>query len=155
MGTCNGHCGGCSGGCAYHCPICGAGAMLVPNETVKNMLIDDKSFDYTDNTYICLNKKCNVTYFNSKQLLEKKDVKVPIWFKEYISSNSIICYCHNVTLKDIEDVVQKEHIYTKDEVLKCLGKDISKTDCLHKNPIGKNCDELFKNAIEYAKGEIK
>ena len=43
-------------------------------------------------------------------------------------------------------------IYTKDEVLKYLNKDISKTDCLHKNPIGKECDELFKNAIEYAKG---
>lgn len=152
MSACSGNCKGCSGGCLIHCPICGAGAMSVPNETVAEMLIDKKSMDTSLATYICLNKKCNVTYFNAEELVEKKDVKVPIWFKEYISDNSIICYCHNVTLKDIEKVVKEQHIYTKDEVLKYLNKDISKTDCLHKNPIGKECDELFKNAIEYAKG---
>ena len=152
MGTCNGNCNGCKGGCMYHCPICGAGAMMVPKETVKEMLIDNTKLDTSSDTYICLNKKCNVTYFNTKGLVEKKDVKVPIWFKEYISQSTIICYCHNVTLQDIEKVVKEQHIYKKDEILKFLNKDITKKDCLHKNPIGKECDELFKNAIEYAKG---
>ena len=45
MGTCNGNCNGCKGGCMYHCPICGAGAMMVPKETVKEMLIDNTKLD--------------------------------------------------------------------------------------------------------------
>ena len=75
MSACSGNCKGCSGGCLIHCPICGAGAMIVPNETVAEMLIDKKSMDTSLATYICLNKKCNVTYFNAEELVEKKMLK--------------------------------------------------------------------------------
>lgn len=150
MSNCNGNCDTCKTECTIRCPICNATTTIVPIDTVKSICIN-KNIIIDENTYICLNRKCEVTYFNSKLVLYKKDLSVPVWFKEPMSE-MIVCYCYNITLKEIVNTVKKYKVYTKSEIIKLLNKEHINKDCLHHNPIGKDCDILFNNAIEYAKG---
>lgn len=151
MNSCNGNCNTCNTDCNRKCPVCHANASKVDEQTVKSMLID-KSLIITGDTYICLNRKCEVIYFDNKLAYLKEDVRKPIWFKEDIS-NMLVCYCYDIRLNDIVDVVKNTGITSKEEIIKYLGKDKMHKDCLLENPIGKDCEQLFLNAIEYAKGE--
>lgn len=151
MNNCEGNCNTCSTECTHRCPVCKGNTEKVSNETVKSMLVD-KSLVLTGDTYICLNRKCEVVYFDDKLAYLKEDVKYPIWFKENIS-DMIVCYCRNITLQDIIETVKQHKIFTKEEIIEKLGKNDLKVDCLHNNPMGKDCDQLFINAIIYAKGE--
>lgn len=151
MNSCVGNCNTCNTECNHRCPVCKGNSSKVDNETVKAMLID-KSLPIRGETYICLNRKCEVIYFDDVLAFLKEDVRKLVWFKEDISK-MIVCYCYNITLQDIIKAVKEKHIYTKEEIIKYLGKDKIAKDCLHENPIGKDCEQLFLNAIEYAKGE--
>ena len=149
MNNCDGNCNTCKSDCSNKCPVCGATSTAVLLETVKS-LIKNKDITLLDDTYICLNRKCNVAYFDANSIIYKSDVTVPIWFKEPMNE-MIVCYCYNISLQEIIKVVKEHKVYTKDEVIKILNKP-KNNDCLHSNPIGKECDRLFENAIAYAKG---
>lgn len=151
MNSCEGNCNTCVTECINRCPVCKGNSQKIEAETVKSMLLDE-SLTITGDTYVCLNRKCEVIYFDNKLAYLKEDVKKEVWFKEDISK-MIVCYCRNISLKDIIKVVKEKQIYDKEEIIKYLGKDKIKKDCLHENPIGKDCEQLFLNAIEYAKGE--
>lgn len=149
MNNCDGNCNTCKSDCSNKCPVCGATSTIVPFETVKS-LIKNKDITLLEDTYICLNRKCNVAYFDANSIIYKSDVTVPIWFKEPMNE-MIVCYCYNISLQEIIKVVKEHKVYTKEEVIKILNKP-KNNDCLHSNPIGKECDKLFENAIAYAKG---
>ncbi len=151
MNNCSGDCNICNTECVHKCPECKGTASKVEIETVKSML-KDKSLTITGDTYVCLNRKCEVIYFDDKLAYIKEDVRKPIWFKEDIS-NMMVCYCYEITLQEIIKVVKETGITDKQEIIKYLGKEKNKKDCIHENPIGKDCEQLFLNAIEYAKGE--
>lgn len=151
MNNCEGNCTVCSTECIHRCPVCKGNATKVENETVKSLLID-KKLVLSGDTYICLNRKCEVVYFDDKLAYLKEDICKPVWFKENVA-DMIVCYCRNISLQDVISTVKEKKVYTKDEIIYCLGKDKKTVDCLHNNPMGKDCDQLFINAIEYAKGE--
>lgn len=152
MNNCKGECNSCKTSCK-RCPVCHGNAMMVESETVKCILKDTSEY-IEEQTYICLNHFCEVTYFNSSQYYVKDELKVPIWFKENVN-DMVVCYCLNITLNDIRRVVTTNNVNNIDEIVKILGKDKIKKDCIHLNPIGKNCDKLFLNTIKYVKGESK
>ena len=151
MEKCKSDCGSCQSICASKCPVCGTKGMLVPQETVKS-LIKDSKYLKESKTYICLNRKCKNVYFqedNPKYYL-KDEVKRPIWYKENLDEY-IVCYCHNICLKDIIEIVKSSSLdnFNKEGIFKML-KITKKDDCLHNFPLGCSCDKLFTNAIEYA-----
>ena len=152
MNTCNQNCNTCTSKCQNGCPICNVVGKEVPLITVKNLLKNKQIYLTTEKTYICINRKCPVIYYQEKnpQYFIKDDVKTQIWFKTSLKEH-IVCYCHNIKLLDIVEIVkqQDDTNLTKEKIFKILN--IKETnDCLHNNPLGESCDKLFQNAIEYA-----
>lgn len=147
---CNKECSTCQSECAKHCPVCGQSALGVESATVLNLskvnIKPERQF------YICLNPKCKTIYFDEQeeQIIVADDVKVPIWFKSNFM-NYMICYCRQIYLKDvIRAVLSMNDEPTIDNVVKFLEKENIETNCLINNPISRDCDLLFNNAIEYA-----
>ena len=76
---CDKNCSTCQSTCGKVCPVCGATAIGVNTATVLNLT--DVEVDINDHFYLCLNGKCNAAYFSDLgTLIEKTEVKVPIWF---------------------------------------------------------------------------
>lgn len=150
--SCNNNCIICNSVCESKCPICLHKGIKVPLVTVKNLVKDDKMLFNSEQTYICSNKKCDIIYYqyDNPNIFYKKDVKTKVWFKEKYN-DYIVCYCHNIYLKDIVSIVKtdkSDKILTKEDILSRFEK--KHEDCLMLNPVGNSCDKLFLNAIEYA-----
>lgn len=153
MNKCDQNCNTCSSNCKQGCPICNVLGKNVPLITVKSLIKDQNSFLNDKNTYICINRKCPVIYYqeeNPKYFI-KDDVKSQIWFKSSLNEQ-IICYCHNIKLTDIVEIVKNsnDNNLTKEKIFNLLGYEISDKECICHNPLGESCDKLFKNAIEFA-----
>lgn len=149
---CDKNCSTCQSTCGKVCPICGSTAIGVETATVLNLT--DTEIKIDDRFYLCLNGGCHVAYFNDAGvLIEKTEVKVPIWFKSNFFEY-IVCYCRNIYLKDIIKAVFTLENPTKEDIIKFLGKEHIESNCIANNPTSKSCDLLFENAIEYAK-ELK
>ena len=153
MNKCDQNCNTCSSKCGSGCPICNVAGKNVPLITVKSLIKDKNSFLNEKNTYICINRKCPVIYYqeeNPKYFI-KDDVKSQIWFKSSLNEQ-IICYCHNIKLTNIVEIVKNsnDNNLTKEKIFNLLGYEISDKECIYHNPLGESCDKLFKNAIEFA-----
>ncbi len=147
---CSKECNTCQTACGKSCPVCQKNGILVPNDTVI-ALTNSLNIMMNQKHYICVNPICDVVYFSEDdRVIKKEEVKVDVWFKKH-NKNYIVCYCRNITLQDIMHSVIKDNIETKDEIIKHLNKENVKTNCLINNPLGKDCDRLFENAIENAK----
>lgn len=153
--SCDNNCNDCSLKCkVVNCPICGMKGMEVPLITVKNLIKNTQDrFPQNIKSYICTNRKCDVIYFfeSNPTIYTKNDVKCKVWFKSALNEQ-IICYCHNLKLNDIVDFVKSSEdlTLTKEKIFRALSLDEKEENCINKNPIGTNCDKLFKNAIEFA-----
>lgn len=152
MNKCDQNCNTCSSKCGTGCPICNVSGKKVPLITVKSLLKDKNHYLNDNNIYICINRKCPVIYFQEEnpKYFTKDDIKTQIWFKSSLNEQ-IICYCHNIKLTDIVEIVKNspDNELTKEKVFKILNiKDDN--NCLYYNPLGESCDKLFNNAIEFA-----
>ena len=152
MNKCDHNCSTCSSICGSGCPLCNVQGKEVPLITIKSLLKDKNHYFNDLNTYICINRKCPVIYYqeeNPKYFI-KDDVKTQIWFKSSLNEQ-IICYCHNIKLTDIIEVVKNsdEINLTKEKIFEILNIK-EENNCLYHNPVGESCDKLFKNAIEFA-----
>lgn len=132
------------------CPVCGSLAIKVDPITVKSMLNDNLKAEVKDNDewYICSVDKCEISYFSNNKKFSKEDIRVPIWYKEQ-THDVPICYCSNLTEKEIFDAVKKG-CKTIDDVQKYTNKNIT-GKCKTENPLGKCCRNVFLKAIEDAK----
>ncbi|MGB9858215.1 MAG: hypothetical protein ACPLKX_08860 [Dictyoglomaceae bacterium] len=126
------------------CPECGNPSIEVYYETVKNLTIKD-SIPETD-WFLCTNPTCKVVYFSDKDLIKKDELKVPVWFKEEDKENVPICYCANITYKEIREGVKIGH-----KSIKSIRNYLNKTNsgmCKYKNPTGRCCAGLFNYCIK-------
>jgi hypothetical protein len=152
MAECNNNCSTCNTSCKSGCPLCNVKGKTVPLITVKSLIKTGSDYLNNNQAYICINRKCNVIYFqeeNPKYFI-KEEVKVPVWFKSTFNEY-IVCYCNNIKLQDVVEVVKnsnKENL-TKEEIFNILNLTENK-NCLYNNPVGECCDKLFTNAIEFA-----
>ncbi|ERJ12610.1 hypothetical protein [Haloplasma contractile] len=145
------------------CPMCGKGGISVRYITVENiiepMIIDDVSFYKDEQFYLCKSRDCQVSYYTSSGArLFIDQLKVPIWYKGK-PDKYIVCYCKDITLKDIISSVNtisgNVNDITVEDVCRYLEKPVGAGKCLYHNPTGKSCRPLFQNAIEYAKTQFK
>ena len=147
---CTNNCSTCTSTCGHKCPCCEGSAMGVETATVVN-LSKIKNLFLEQQFYICLNPKCKIIYFNEdhSNLIDYQNVKVPVWFKSNFM-NYIVCYCRNIYLKDVIRAVFSMEETSKEKIIEFLGKENIETNCLINNPVSRDCNLLFKNAIEYA-----
>ena len=134
------------------CPVCHFKGLKVPTQTVESLT---QMTEIGENYFICTNPKCQTVYFNGEYIYNKCDISTKVWYKSTMQE-FIVCYCHKITLIDVITAVRNlGGQASKEEILKYLNKDISKKDCIHRNPVGDNCDKLFDNAIEFAEQVYK
>lgn len=152
MSECNNNCSTCNTNCKGGCPICNVKGKLVPLLTVKSLIKNGLNYLTDEQTYICINRKCNVIYYqdNNPKYFEKAEIKTPVWFKSNFNEY-IVCYCHKIKLIDIVNIVKNssDDCLTKEKIFKILNIK-EENDCIHNNPVGEICDKLFENAIEFA-----
>jgi len=119
--------------------------LSLANDFIKSTLVYNKYF-------LCTNSKCEVSYYSDNKKIKIDEIKVPLWFKEN-KSKFLVCYCRNITLDDIVKVVKSldDEEITIDKVVKSLNKEDIQTNCLLNMPTGESCNQLFLNAIEYAR----
>ena len=98
--------------------------------------------------YICSNPSCKISYFNDSEYYKTNDIKVKIWFKTK-SMLAPICYCSNLTRKDIKKAVENG-CKTIDDVQKFTKKNIT-GKCKTMNVLGRCCRNVFLYEIDKSK----
>lgn len=136
------------------CPVCREKGEFVKNITVKHLILNAIKDSVGDNDYyLCMNEACCVAYFNSEHNIKfnKKELKVPIWFKSD-ANPKYICYCNKVTEEDIiEAVINKGAKNIKDIIM--LTGAMKNGKCEINNPLGKCCSTIIQETIK--KGFVK
>lgn len=128
------------------CPICGLEGKKVKIKTVKSLV--KKDVRESDSYQICLNSKCEIVYFNNHKSIyySLSDLNVKVWFKDVSDKNVPICYCSNLTRKEIREAVSKGYT-TITEIRNYTGKNIT-GNCLTENPTGRCCHQALNKEIE-------
>lgn len=149
--NCNNNCNTCESLCSVICPVCGMKGMKVKYQTVEKLLVDN-TYLYNEDVYLCTNKKCDIVYFqkDNPKYYSKNEVKVPVWYKEKYDKY-LVCYCHNIYLKDIVSCVLNNDTNNKltiNDIKKQFPKIYESCDIC--NPTGLSCEKLFYNSIEFA-----
>lgn len=135
----------------YICPVCHGETEEVKSTTVRHFVID-KLIDKVENMqyHICLNADCEVVYFSSNKslIIEKDSIKTPIWFKKD-ANPKYICYCNQVTEKQIIDAVINEDAKDMKDIIRITGA-MKNGQCETKNPLGKCCSPIIQETIKKA-----
>lgn len=132
------------------CPLCKIPGEEVQRVTVENLVKDYfrkhlKSLDYN----ICLNKNCSIAYYNNEtnEIYFNRDLNIS-GFKD--NDNPVICYCANVTFKDIiEEIVIKKTSDSLEDIIANTGSG-RELSCKRKSPIGKSCRAQLEETVRYA-----
>ena len=153
MSECDSNCKTCATGCPV-CPKCFKKGLKVPMRTVRSLskvLLPN----FVENSYICLNRKCDVIYYfsDTPNYLSKDDVKCRIWFKSGFNE-FLVCYCNNIYLNDVVEYVKLKNKpnLTKEDYFK--DHNLKEGNCVDNFPLGCSCDKNFKSAIEFAYKQI-
>jgi bacterioferritin-associated ferredoxin len=127
------------------CPIYGLEGKKVKFKTVKSLV--KKEVKKSDSYQICLNSKCEVVYFNNPESIyyTLSDLTVKVWFKDIFDENVPICYCSNLTRKEIKEAVVKGYMSIT-EIRNFTGKYIT-GNCLTENPTGRCCHRALNEEI--------
>ena len=149
--NCNQECNTCTTSCTKNCPKCQKAGLIVPVDTVV-ALTNVTDIHFNEKYFLCTNPLCDTVYFSeeSEQIIDKKQVNVDIWFKKGFKKRYMICYCRDIDLNDVIEAVKNLDDVTEENIIKYLKKENIETNCLVNNPVGKDCKQLFDNAIEYA-----
>jgi hypothetical protein len=116
------------------CPNCNTPGKKIRPETLKSLLKNDRLPANPNGYSLCLSPECNVIYFGEQTFL-KDDIKVKVWFKES-DSDTPVCYCRNVTAKDIfEHIAVRGCCNNIEDIQSHTGANTGK-DCLTQNPAG-------------------
>ncbi len=132
----------------YECPLCYGETQEVKSKTVKHF-VSDRYVDEVQNInyHICLNRSCDVVYFNSNQglIFKKDDIKTPIWFKKD-ANPKYICYCNKVTEQQIIDAILENNAKDMKDIIRITGA-MKNGECETKNPLGKCCGPVIQEII--------
>lgn len=99
------------------------------------------------NYHICLNKDCDVIYFDLDQelILKKDSIKMPIGFKKD-ANPKYICYCNKVTEKQIIDAIINRDARNMKDIIRITGA-MKNGECETRNPLGKCCGPNIQEII--------
>ena len=133
------------------CPICNGNTQQVKHITVKHFVKDDIINDlYEGDYHICLNKDCDVVYFNENKniILKRQHIKIPIWYKKD-ANPKYICYCNKVTEEQIINAVLIDGAENLKDIVRLTGA-MKNGKCETNNPLGKCCSPVIKETINKA-----
>lgn len=134
-----------------YCPKCNMYSEIVNSSVVKHFVLDGfKDSVNNEDYYICLDKDCHVAYFNgaNDQIFTIADIKTPIYFKKQ-ANPKYICYCNNVTEKEIIDSVLTQGAKNMKDIIRITGA-MKNANCEVNNPLGKCCSPIIKETINKA-----
>ena len=115
------------------------------------MVLEDLLPKITEDDYhLCMNKKCDVAYYNQRLdvQINKDQINVPIWFKED-ADPKYICYCSKVTEEAIINAVKNEGARDLKDIIKITGA-MKNCNCLVNHPTGKCCSPIIQEVISKA-----
>lgn len=118
------------------CPSCTNAGQKVSLKTV-NSLVEDSGLIRGSTFFICKDCECDVAYFSDEVTIDKDQVKVPIWYKKG-ANPKIMCYCSNITDRDIIAAVNDLGKVDCKGILAHAGA-TSICNCEMNNPTGKCC----------------
>ncbi len=133
------------------CPICNGNTQQVKYITVKHFVKDDIINDlYEEDYHICLNKDCDVVYFNENKniILKRQHIKMPIWYKKD-ANPKYICYCNKVTEEQVINAVIVDGAEDIKDIIRLTGA-MKNGKCETNNPVGKCCSPVIKETINKA-----
>lgn len=118
------------------------------------MITEDKEKEIGDSDYfLCMNEVCDIAYYNEEgRIFNKKDVKIPIWFKTG-AEPKYICYCNKVTEEQIRRATLVDGARNVKDVIK-LTSAMKNGQCKVKNPTGDCCYAVLKTTVEKILEEI-
>ncbi len=131
------------------CPVCKKSGDEVKNITVRHMVLGELLEQIGDDDYyLCMNEECDGVYYNLKSdiVYNKKQVKVPVWFKKD-ANPKYVCYCNKVTEEQVINAVVKDEAKNMKDIIKLTGA-MKNGKCEIKNPSGKCCHQVVQNAID-------
>jgi len=101
-----------------------------------------------DKYFLCMNKSCNVAYYKHScdQIYLQEDLEVPIWFKEG-ARPKYICYCNEVTEKEIIEAIVNKNVTTIKELIDITGA-MKNCNCELNHPTGRCCSTQLKEVLE-------
>ena len=129
------------------CPKCGLPGVKVNNKAVLyNLRKSGKvKSEIKLKWSICINPKCDCSYFSSNILFSAADLVKPLFYKDE-SDNVPICYCSDLTRGEIRNAVQYG-CKTIREVQDFTKKNVTGY-CEKRNPLGKCCKQVFLRIIK-------
>jgi len=128
------------------CPNCGIPSFKVIADAVLfNLNNTIQTPEKQNNWQICMNTKCDISYFSDKVHYTIKDLKHALFFKDE-SPNTFICYCSQITRGEIKEAVNQGCKNVK-QVRDLLNKN-NKCECKTKHPLGKCCCSSFDFEIK-------
>ena len=86
MAECNNNCSTCNTSCKSGCPLCNVKGKTVPLITVKSLVKTGSNYLNDNQAYICINRKCNVIYFqeeNPKYFIKEEVKELYDWATQY------------------------------------------------------------------------
>ncbi|KUO61236.1 MAG: (2Fe-2S)-binding protein [Gracilibacter sp. BRH_c7a] len=129
------------------CPVCKTLGSKVKRVTVEHLVLESLTELVGDSDYyLCMNEECNVVYYNKETSFSKRQVKVPIWFKNG-ANPKYACYCSKVTEEQVINAVVNDRADNMKEVLRITGA-MKDAQCEKNNPLGKCCHHIIQNAID-------
>jgi hypothetical protein len=137
------------------CPRCGEKGKVISLATVgamaKTKLQAAKlsAQDYQ----LCRNHDCPVVYYAGELQLEKRDLRVPVNFKER-NYEGPVCYCFNHTVKSIRAEIQTKGHSTAQTMITQEVK-AGRCACEVKNPAGSCCLGDVARVLQAAVTELK
>lgn len=95
-----------------------------------------------------MNKSCDVAYYKHScdQIYLQEDLKVPLWFKVG-ASPKYICYCSQVTEKEIIQAIVNDGAKTIKELIEITGA-MNNCNCELNHPTGRCCSIQMKEVLE-------
>jgi bacterioferritin-associated ferredoxin len=127
------------------CPKCHEQGDKVNFKTVNSLVIGNLTA--SDYYHICNNANCEIVYFNHDLsiMYNKNDISVKVWFKELNDDDVSVCYCAQLTRKDIQRAVANGKITIPEIRDYTNKKDTGR--CLTENPTGKCCHRAIMDEV--------
>jgi len=118
------------------CPICGNLGQKVKKITVEYQ-VKNNITPHGEQFFLCRTPKCEVGYYTEDgKVISQEQLINKIWFKENIPFPIPICYCANVTEKEIlYHIAKAQCCSTLDDIKRHTGANTG-CECITKNPAG-------------------
>ena len=135
-----------------NCPYCTLPGEKVNAKTVNSLLSIQKELLNDINYYLCFSKECDVAYYNNNnEIILTSEIKVPIWFKNG-ANPKYICYCSEVTKKEIVDAIVNKNCKTVKDVVKNTNA-MKISNCVVNSPTGKCCSRQINDILQDINGK--